>query len=215
MPSHHLNNVGAHIYFYSGGRGNLKKLSNLYSCDVVYDNIMYPSIEHAFQAFLIPQNFRTLLSVDGPYGSFDGMTTILCILKPKWSWERVQEEMNKKLKYWGKRECVGIVAKMFTHEKVFRFHGIRRNNVTVEDIDTFFSTVIMEKYKQLEFKKILIETGDKYLCEFDKSAYRKYETGDISRWGGMIKDSILYGHNQTGIYLMRIRARLHEEHSCI
>lgn len=68
--------------------------------------------------------------------------------------------------------------------------------------------ILKKKFKNEEFKEILLSTGDKYLLEFSRDAKNRE-----NYWGGLIEDGFLYGENMMGKYLMKIRDKLSKEES--
>jgi len=50
-----------------------------------------------------------------------------------------------------------------------------------------------------------MNTGKSYILEFDKSATRLEKEGKVSRWGGMIVNNKVVGHNQMGGMMMWLR----------
>jgi len=64
----------------------------------------------------------------------------------------------------------------------------------------------MCKFEQYpEFKGLIMNTGKSYILVFDKSATRLEKEDKVSRWGGMIVNNKVVGHNQMGGMMMWLR----------
>ena len=177
------------INFWSNGKFPFHELSNfaLISHGIEYDKIIYPSIEHAFQAqkFLLSQRHR--FSIEGDLGVWNGLKLVY---KP--------EEYEKKYKYWSKKNNIGIIAKISTNEKISKKLGLIRNP-NFQSTDSLWFEILRKKYSIKYFDDLLKSTGDIYLLEFDRFACKN------SFWGGLISNNTLYGNNQMGKYLMEMR----------
>jgi len=91
---------------------------------------------------------------------------------------------------------------MATNKQVGKQLGLIRDesfNSTFE----LWKPILYKKYSAPKFKKILSETRDNYLLEFERGAQR---SGSI--WGGLISNGVEYGNNIMGKYLMKIREQI-------
>jgi len=160
---------------------------------IVVEEIKYPSTEHAFQAQKYIEEDRIRFSVDGDLGKMNmGIKLVF------------EEKLyEKKRKYWlDKKENIGIIAKMATNEKIGKKLGLRRKDNFIST-DEIWINILSQKFKIQKFKEVLINTGSKYLLEFDRCAEK-----NNPYWSGIIKNGILYGNNQMGKYLMIIRSQI-------
>lgn len=178
------------INFYSCGKAPFHNLSNFAYIHggIEYNGLVYISIEHAFQAQKYIQEQRFRFSIDGDLGNWDGLK-LVC----------KQGDYDKKYTYWNKKNNIGIIAKMATNEKIGKKLGLIRNPDFIST-DEIWMKILEKKYAIKYFKDLLKLSDDIYLLEFDRGARRSN-----SFWGGLIHDNILYGNNQMGKYLMKIR----------
>lgn len=178
------------INFWSNGKAPFHKLSNFafISSGIEVDGEIYPSIEHAFQANKYIKEQRPRFSINGDLGSWDGIKLVV-----------KDGEDEGKLKYWGKKNNIGYIAKMATSKKIGVKLGLIRDD-NYRPTDELWIKLLTKKYSIKEFGDILKSTDDIYLLEFDNRARR-----NNSFWGGIIQNNTLYGNNQMGKYLMEIR----------
>ena len=182
------------IYFYSNAKPPYFKLSNFYKTNVCYNGINYPSSEHAFQAQLVLDKYKTMFSCNGILGS---LTTEAF----KYLGES-EKKLQQKVDFYSRKKMVGILAKMGI--KKMKKMGMTKN-MTSKDVVTIFLDILVQKYKDTELKLLLQSTGDKYLLEFERSATRLKKKSIITRWGGIIVDDHVIGSNQMGQLLMEVR----------
>jgi len=191
------------ISFNSNSVMPLNILSNFNGCEITFDEIIYPSSEHAFQAHLIPKDKRNMYSVAGPYSKLNIET--FRIFFPKLT----DEKLINKVKYWERKSNVGILAKMASKPAhLSKHHGLVRTMISKEDAEELFKSILVCKFEQYpKFRNLIINTGTSYILEFDKSATRLEEKGLTSRWGGMIVNDMVVGNNQMGVLMMWLRDR--------
>ena len=204
-----------YIYFSSGSKAPYDQLSNFAQFDVLYENILYPSSEHAFQAQLVPFEYREkLFSVQGLFGTLEkGFINYYSKCGKKNLTEKDEITIKKKMRYWGgkphlnKPAKIGIVAKLVSNRKWLK------NNLCIDKIDIgpvlakkIFIEILNAKYlNNSEPRQILLQTFPKYLCEFSRSAERETKRGKPPRWTGMIVNGVLMGQNQQGYLQMIVR----------
>ena len=187
-------------FIYFGSSTKLRELSNLYTVDILYENKLYPSLEHIYQSFKFIESDRPRFTKEGDLGSFDAFKKFDGIIVPKGQYE------NKR-KYWEKLNCVGIVAKLATNEKRLKglgltFKGALSKEFQKESSDAF-RKILPLKYAIPKFRKILLDTGDKMLIEFSRFPN--------AVWAGIVKDGVLNGENRMGKLLMEIRENIRNE----
>ena len=183
------------IPFWANGKPPFNNLSNftLIPDGIDYDGIIYPSVEHAFQAQKYIQSQRHRFSITGDLGIWDGLRLVY---KPA--------EYEKKYKYWAKKNNIGIIAKMATNEEKGKKLGLIRDE-HFNSTDELWMKLLEKKYSIKYFGDLLKSTDDIYLLEYDR---RWYTDAVSSFWGGLIRNNTLYGNNQMGKYLMEIRNNL-------
>ena len=174
-----------YIYFGSTTKTHYQ-LSNFFYVEdgVTVNGITYPSTEHAFQAqkFIEKERF----SVNGDLGSPEGFSVVYGPVG------------NKKKEYWMKKKAIGILAWLVAHKKQ-GFPGLTRDP-KYKYVDENWLTILRAKYQNPALKKLLIDTGNTYLIEFNRSS--------DSFWGGFVKDAKLNGTNHMGQLIMLIRDEL-------
>tara|TARA_R110002072_G_scaffold260935_1_gene419546 strand:+ start:477 stop:959 length:483 start_codon:yes stop_codon:yes gene_type:complete len=159
----------------------------LVPCGITCDGVLYPSVEHAFQAQKYIQSQRWRFSTVGDLGVWEGLKLVF---KP--------EDYEKKLKFWSKKGNIGIVAKMATNVRIGKKLGLIRDE-KFQPSDDLWLKLLKMKFSIKYFDDILKSTGGTYLLEFDRGARIRPVF-----WGGLISDDILYGNNQMGKYLMEL-----------
>jgi len=201
MDSQHNKIVSAErVPFFSNAKDPFNGLSNFHACEFTLGGITYPSSEHAFQAQLVPPNYRHIFSVTGPLATLDsGFRTLMPRAK--------EADIEKKVLFWGRKKNVGIVAKMASRRDYLLLnYGLRKADVGFDECRIIFKSVLVAKHdSSAEFRELLEGTGDKYLFEFDRAAERMSLKGSPLRWAAMIKDNRVIGHNQMGSLLMWLR----------
>lgn len=188
------------IKFYSNAKPPLNLLSNFFETNVVIDGNVYPSSEHAFQAYLSsnPEDFM----LESKIGK---LTPEACNFVGFPS-----SKMHAKCDVWSKKNNVGILAKMLisTHDKL----GLKRS-IPREECEVVFKKILLEKFRSNSTaRKVLLDTKDAYLLEFVKSSNRRFKkNGEIERWGAMMVDGKVVGDNQMGALMMWVREELSEK----
>jgi len=195
MESHHLREVEEFVRFGSNSKHPFYKLSNFWKFKTELNDKIYPSVEHAFQAELVESSDEYIST--GPIGAFS---------ENAFRYVGVDEkDVAKKLRYWASKDQVGILAKMRIN--IQKKQGLKQSMTSTQCKDLFLK-LLRQKYAHPEMQQILLATGNQYLLEFDRSAERRFKKGDITRWGGMVKNGRVIGHNQMGVLLMRIRTEI-------
>ena len=203
MDSQHNRSVTCdYVYFFSNAKKPLNVLSNFHACEFTLGGVTYPSSEHAFQAQLIPPEYRYFFSTAGPLSTMrSGFETLM----PSSS----KEAIDKKVLFWGKKNNIGILAKMASkRDYLLTDLGVYKKNIEFDECRIIFKSVLVARHDaSAEFREVLEGTNNKYLLEFDRSAVRRaLETPPhVNRWAGMIVDSKVIGHNQTGQLMMWLR----------
>ena len=175
---------------------------------------VFPTSEHCWQA----------LSKAATFGTFKHFTThgalLGCCMTTPWLWFRgvkTCEEGRKKLAYWEKRECIGIIAKMAVTRgetlglSLRRVEGETTQGIAPATLIAIWDDILRLKFTQnVNARRALLATGDKILVELDIAANRKGGEGAEERcfWGGNVVNGVLRGHNFMGKRLMALRAAL-------
>lgn len=184
--------------FFSNAKPPLHLLSNFAEMVVVLNGEEYPSSEHAFQASLSKER-KEDFTKNSKIGTLTTAAFITAGVK--------HTEIKKKHAYWSKKRNIGILAKMYI--KVLKQSGQKRV-LSFQECETLFKRILLDKYiRNPHAKKVLLDTGDAYLLEFCRGAEKDYKkNGEINRWGGMIVDGKVLGHNQMGALMMWVREEL-------
>lgn len=201
MESHHGKTLSNHevVQFASGLSAPYCHLSNFSKCAnlVEFEGLMYSSAEHAFQAARFPQDLRKeFFSVDSEYSDL----TVKSLMSVGLS----KSVAKNQLKYWSKKNMIGVIPKMLVKRMKSNARGL-----TAEEVEDIFTRILLSKYTRNEgHRKILLNTGDKFLLEFVRSSearFKKSAGNDIERWGGMLVHNEIVGHNQQGWLHMKVR----------
>ena len=188
------------VSFNSNAKAPFNIMSNFHGCVITLGGVTYPSAEHAFQAQLVTPDFRHFFSTTGPLATLrSGFKTLM----PK----ATDTFIERKALYWGKKNNIGVVAKMASkRDYLYNIHGVRKMDVGFDECRIIFKTVLVAKLDAFQdFRELLYETGSKYLFEFSRDAERRSLTGTTIRWGAMIVDNKVIGHNQMGALMMWLR----------
>lgn len=183
------------IVFGSGAKAPFCGLSNFAECEqgVEFNGKIFRSSEHAFQAFLSPTPAE--FESTGPFCELTEEAFVKLGVKPA--------DAAKKVNYWGKKNMIGILAKMKINRQ--KKQGVVRK-VTKEEALSAFRAILKSKYERNpHLRCTLLSTKGKRLLEFVRSAERNYKKGQVERWGGMVVDGKLIGHNQMGALMESVR----------
>jgi len=174
-----------HINFFSNAKMPFCKLSNFSHIKdgIIVNDITYASTEHAFQAQKYIKDDRWRFGLDGDLGSWEGFGLV----------------SKKSSDYWKKKDNIGIIAKMATNKIKGKKLGLTRI-FEFQSTDELWESILVKKFSIQEFGNVLRSTEDMYLLEFDRGAKR-----NGSKWGGLIEAETLYGENNMGKYLMKVR----------
>jgi len=200
-------NIKKEDVLYFGSAMKLRELSNLYECDILFEGDVYNSVENVYQSLKFKKEDRVRFMKDGDLGGYDGLIKYGKIFYGK---NKSQEELNKKMEYWKKRKCIGIIAKMSSNKKYVEKLGLTYNKEIFNDYEKklIFKEILMIKFNNKKFNKILEESKGKILIEFSRSSKRNYENGIIEKWCGLVDNGVLYGNNLMGNIIMDIRKNI-------
>ena len=196
-------------YIYFGSSTKVKMLSNFYKCDIEYQGEKYNSTEHAYQSLKFIKEDRIRFTKNGDLGNYESIKKYGNIFYGK---KITDEELDKKIEYWEKKKCIGIVAKMSSNIKYSKRLGLTYD----ENCDYLinyekFKEILKIKYNIEKFKNLLQKTKGRMIIEFGKGAKRLHEKNINEKWGGLVDNGILYGENTMGKWLMEIRDQITEE----
>ena len=191
-------------FVYFGSNTKLKELSNFYECEIEYKGNIYNSVENVYQSLKFNNEDRVRFM---KYGDLGGYSGIVKYGKIFYGGKKSDEELNKKMEYWRKRKCIGIIAKLSSNEKYSKKLGLTFNSEYDSEFkrELIFKEILKIKYKNEKFKDILKKTNDNKLIEFGRSCKRLYEKGVNDKWCGLVDNGILFGENRMGKWLMEIR----------
>lgn len=196
--------------FWSNAKAPFHLFSNFAHSPLTIDGIKYPCTEAAFQAQRVKPEYREVLfSINSEIGQLNdaGFVSVGC----------PPEAAAKKVIQWGKKGNVGILAKM----KIKQIDPTKMVKMTLDECESVFKGIVLEKFRTNETaRKTLMETNEDFLVEFDRGAGRTFrpkmkndiqKVGKVVRWGAMIVDGRVVGHNQMGSLLMWVRGELKKE----
>jgi predicted NAD-dependent protein-ADP-ribosyltransferase YbiA (DUF1768 family) len=183
------------VYFGSGT--SLKELSNFYNCEISYKGNLYNSVEHVYVSLKFIETDRIRFQKNSDLGDFNAFERYKDIFYPK------TVDISKKINYWKSRRCVGIVAKMCGNPKNAKKLGLTFTMDLVAK-EELMMEILKIKFENIEFKKILKQTGNKILVEFK----RNFIKNEKEYWGGYVVDNIIYGNNKMGSLLMELRKNI-------
>lgn len=177
--------------------------------------LSFASLEHLYQGTKACDEATLLrFTTSGDLGSWNP-TIFDRTLVPK-SIKNLDERANaalKKMNYWRKKKCIGILAKLAAnpkHGRVLQL-GTQKMNYNMEilepeDEQALWVAILKLKYTQNPSAlEALLSTGDTLLIEFDKSARRTHV-----HWGGLYDEltCTVLGDNVMGNYLTLVRKEL-------
>lgn len=225
-----------HSYFGSGT--GLFQLSNFFHCGITLtsknlppllqtrcpviieamalktpQHLDFPSLEHLYQGTKAA-DAHTLLRFTtlGDLGAWNPSIFDSTLVPKKFRGDERAEKVAKKVKYWQRKNAIGILAKIAANEKYGKALGLgsvrmryQLERLSPADERTLWLSLLRLKYAQNPpLLAILSATGTSLLIEFDRGASRG------SHWGGLwdaVRGQVV-GENVMGRYLSEIRAEL-------
>lgn len=200
------------IYF--GSNAGIGAFSNFAKCPEPFEwnGHVWDTAEHAYQA-IMKLKHREDWKRFARGGDLSTLEKGIPLVFPK--------DVDKKMRVYrakqtGRPEMLGIVAKMAVKPQHARRLGIELNIVDETTIDvvvlgSVFSSILVAKYiANPPFCKLLLDTQDKYLVEFDRGAECEAKAGRPPLWAGLISknDNKLYGKNLQGLIHMFVRDQI-------
>ena len=205
------------VNFYSGGVRPFCKLSNFFAARVTSGLDVYPTSEHLYQSLKCMPNDRVHFQVGGKFSSFEsGQSLIWPDSKHTPNAGDIKASSKKKGDSWKPKEMLGVMAKMAVapaRTKKLRIQRLPKAEwlpmATYERARSVWIPILQSKFQNVDLAALLISTGDAYLLEFDRRAKSNQEKSrSVSRWGGMVRDSVLFGENWMGRLIMEVRSVL-------
>lgn len=201
---------------YFGSGAGIREFSNFYELrnPIVIDGQEFITTEHFYQC-----KYRCAEESQHefvfPYGRLSTFEGGISHVVDK------QEEIQKKSKFWGakngRRPMAGIVPKMAINSKRAKRLGIKLKRARDDPgdlslIESLFKRALYAKFSgDAELRKMLVDTGNKILVEFDRGAERQAKAGRPPLFTGLFKEGRLFGKNLMGRLLMGVREKLHME----
>jgi len=204
------------VFFSARGKG-VREFSNLYELDVPikYKGRTFAHTEAGYQSeYRCEEEFRDMFALpDGMFATLEGAEHVYN--KP--------EEAARARKSWGsvkgRNPMSGIVAKMAVKPDRAKKLGIKLrcskdDPQDLDEIKRIFKELLYLKFtRNPKLGRMLLETGDKILVEWDKGAGRQTLAGKPPLFSGILKDGKILGQNLMGRLLMRTRKRLVRENA--
>jgi predicted NAD-dependent protein-ADP-ribosyltransferase YbiA (DUF1768 family) len=201
---------------YFGSGAGIREFSNFYELDrpIVIDGEQFITTEHYYQSKYrcAKKSQPEFVFPHGILSTFEGGISHVVDKK---------EEIQKKRKFWGakknRRPMAGIVAKMAVNPNRAKRLGItlsraRDDPADLSLIKSLFERALYAKFSgDAELRKMLVDTGDTILVEFDRTAGRQTKVGKPPLFTGLFKDSHIHGKNLMGHLLMGVRKKLRME----
>lgn len=186
------------ITFWSNGKKGTFELSNFQNIEggiqPFDDGLIFCSVEHAFISRKYLPNQRYRFSINGDLGNIEGFKIIFG--------EKIFE---KKQQFWMKKNNIGILAKTASSKIISKKLKLLPDP-NFNNSDELWIKILLSKYRKEQFKRLLKNTGNKYLLEFGRRSKYQCENGQSPPfYCGLIQNNILYGENRMGKYLMYIR----------
>lgn len=186
--------TGPCVKFYSNSKTHYQ-FSNLYGTEVIIKkgstagadrDYVFPSAEHAYQCAQKVSSLWKHWEVGGIFADWDHVFDIM------------NEHGNYSMKHWKKKNMIGILAKfVINHPKTFRIRLCDPNYAMSISKERWFP-IFDAKFKG-DLKDMLLKTSGT-LVEHDRKAGTR-----PSKWGGLVKDGVLYGNNHMGKLLTQYR----------
>lgn len=177
------------------------KLSNFADCEVFYNGLTYPSVEHAFQAQKFIPEQRALFRKFGPFGSWEDFVPFA-------------GARGVTVKNTSVHGFVGLIAKMISNPKMAEKLGL---NFVKLDMDrnalrqhNFRLILELHKIKfQIPFfKELLFSTGNTYLYEPTRGKVTNAKLWDAGMEWKDNKCVKMHGFNLNGKAMMVARSIL-------
>ena len=186
--------TGPCVRFHSNSKEHYQ-FSNLHAAEVIVKkgstlgadrDYRFPSAEHAYQCVQKVQTPWAHWEVGGKFAR----------------WEYVFDIMNEHwkygIKYWQKKNMIGILAKfVINHPKTFGVNLVAPNYAMSISKERWFP-IFDAKFKG-DLRSMLLHTSGT-LVEHDRKAATR-----PSKWGGLVKNGVLYGNNIMGKLLTQYR----------
>ena len=166
----------------SEGDSSSYKLNNCYNSNIIYQGIIYPSIEHALQAQKFSnKSDKEKFSINGELAKYDKLEEF---------------KVNKQLiKICKEKNLIGVIAKL----------GLKKVDLPKPKniSNTIILTILRLKFSNEEMKELLLKTESKTILNIH--TFKDTTKAKKSILECLYKDSRVYGGNLIGIYLMKIR----------
>ena len=214
--------VGSFINFGSGMKAPYNKLSNFNGCTITgkiwisvefnkfsLKEFTFPSSEHLWWShFLVLEKDVKRIAIGGDLSTIESGLAFFY----------KGEELEKKIEYWGRKNNVGIVAKLLAGKGGTKYrkraadlgmkmsihpcpkYGNEGSDMTLRKI---WSSILIAKYAQNEgHRSVLLGTGDHHLVEFTRAPMARIQR---EFWAGRVESGRLYGKNYMGDCMMCVR----------
>jgi predicted NAD-dependent protein-ADP-ribosyltransferase YbiA (DUF1768 family) len=177
------------------------------------ESLVFPSSEHLYQGSKARTEATVLrFTVDGDLGSWNPNIFNNTLVPKKVLDLRTRAELAiKKMNFWKKKNCIGILAKLAANPTHGRALGLSASTMAY-DLERLSPEAERElwlgllglKFASFPLAQKLKETGTKTLIEFDKGAARG------AHWGGLWDKETrqVVGDNVMGKYLEEVRERV-------
>jgi len=185
---------GPCVKFHSNSKEHYQ-FSNLYNTEVIVKkgstlgadrDYVFPSAEHAYQCVQKVQSPWAHWEVGGKFANWNYVFGIM------------NEHGKYSITHWQKKNMIGILAKfVINHPKTFGVSLVLPDYEMSVSKERWFP-IFHAKYKG-DLKDMLLKTSAT-LVEHDRKAGAR-----PSKWGGLVKDGVLYGNNTMGKLLTQYR----------
>ena len=186
--------IGPCVIFHSNSKDHYQ-LSNLYGTEVIVKkgstlgadrDYRFPSAEHAYQCAQKVHTPWAHWEVGGKFADWNYVFDIM------------NEHGKYSLKHWKRKNMIGILAKfVINHPKTFGVKLVSLNKKLSVSKERWFP-IFEAKYRG-KLKDMLLKTSGT-LVEHDRKAMTR-----LGKWGGLVKEGVLYGPNVMGKLLTEYR----------
>lgn len=185
------------LTFNSRSSGDTHKLSNLFEHPLEWEGLLYPSVEHAYQATKVVPDQRAQFGVGARFGDWTGFGLV----------------SKKNVAFWQKGDNIGIVAKLVLGsasaigraERQFGLQVLPDRSADEQYLRALFAQLLDHKFRDPSLRALLLSTAPRRLVELPLR-------GQPSKWNARVSvTGEIVGGNLMGECLEACRERVQRE----